>query len=290
MDQPASTTGTQRTDARRRAQGAYDTLSKSFTVLACVLLAGACARTGDFGRLRQPPGHSPELRALGAYFGWRRNQPVSDYPYTDEEKDLRARAFAFLTPAGQTGMVGAIVAEWRIIHLVATRHPASDPAVYFRSLSRPQRTSTASLWMRIIADMRNDEATIEPFAKAAFQVANADRGRYGALRQQRRTGLDDVRNAYARLDENHRLVANVNLALRDRIAAYDYAIGKARLAVPDQREAEARFVLADLKREAGIVSEVLGYYEITEPRMPSKSDMAPIEIVPPPPIVDLSDS
>lgn len=220
----------------------------------------ACTQPGDFGRLRHAP-PAPELAFVGKHFAKFRHEPVSDYLLTDEEKRLRSIAFRFLRLPGEDGIMGSTLAEYRLARIIPMHRPFAVASSYYVTLKADEPLSSSTIWTRLGRDIRADDDMIAPFATFAHRVMTADRSRHQASYELGLLEISDLNDVVARIAENHRLVIAVREALLDRIAAYEYAMDKARLEVPDIREHEAYLALVDLKYRVGYIDEIIARYE-----------------------------
>ncbi|PKR88935.1 hypothetical protein CXZ10_12525 [Pleomorphomonas diazotrophica] len=230
---------------------------KAGGALVLVMIAvAACGRpTGDFGRAEPSFLHDKLLPAAGnlvAEHG--RKEPVSRFPLTDDEIELRNRAWAFVRAPhvrdwwldtlvegertrilpilkGGSAPSAEIVAMFPEIALPLLA-PAYDRSRYHRYLLSDGRISTETLWTRVIDDARADTMLIPPFCDVAARVRRADVERLGALRRQRivEAGLHD--GAEARVWENEETIAWVWQALGYRAASYRYAIDHFQVEAP----------------------------------------------------------
>ena len=234
-------------DARRR---------RAFAI-ACGLafLLAACVETGDFGRVK-PSVWNDIVTRTGALSAQARGEPVSDDPLTDDEGDLRGRAWRFLVPAKSRPWLDRAMAE-----LVATRVLApemSNPrlASYHDGLLADDSRSIASRYRRLADDALADARLVEPFARVAGRVLVADGIRLAALRRAETISPAEAESAAARVIENRCLIAWVESAAAFRTESYGYALehlvveAPARDAVPAERAIgsfrEARGILAAL--------------------------------------------
>jgi len=259
--------------------------------LPLVLLAAACARTGDFGRPVSPPTSTMRFYDRALALGNDLMPSPSAVGSSDEERELRARAHRFLTPVGEDGWLGSAVGQWRAAGWPGTDWVGGDASAYFAGLTRGEQRSTASLWWRLITDISNDAETVEPFAQTAFQVAQADRVRLASLAYMPEGKTGEWNAFQARAEANRNAIARVHDAVHHRIAAYEHALGRLRLEAPDPLQWQAEEALFELQRRAGPIGEVLGLYERPgEPAVfPTGSEApGPIRVIAPPPIVELS--
>ncbi|HUG62203.1 MAG TPA: hypothetical protein VMP03_10170, partial [Methylomirabilota bacterium] len=72
-------------------------LTLALAATAAALALASCGRpTGDFDRARPSALHDDVLPAIGRFSAeTKRNEPVSRFNLTDDERELRDRAFAF---------------------------------------------------------------------------------------------------------------------------------------------------------------------------------------------------
>ena len=274
-------------------------MSRKCAVPALAALLAACAQPGDFGRLsHEPPG--AELAFAGSQLAKLRHEPVSDYLLTDNEKRMRWIAFRFLRLPGEDGIMGSTLAEYRLARIIPMHRPFAVPSSYYitlktngLALNADSLRSSSTIWTRMTRDIREDDDMIVPFATFAHHVMSDDQSRRQASFEQEPLDISDLNDVTARIAENRRLVIAVRVALLDRLEAYDYAIAKARLEVPDNREHEAYLALVDLKHRVDYIDEIIDRYEAFLAVAPGKAGgkvpMIGPEPVPitPPEIVEL---
>lgn len=223
--------------------------------LALVTVA-ACGRpTGDFGRAEPSFLHDTLLPAAGNLVASQvRKEPVSGFPLTDDERELRSRAWAFVRAPhvrdwwldtlvegertrilpilkGGDAMAPEIVAMFPEITLPLIA-PAYDRSRYHRYLLSDGRASTETLWTRVIDDASADTALIPPFCDVAARVRRSDVERLGALRRQRLVEAGLHEGAEARVWENEETIAWVWQALGYRASSYRYAIDHFQVEAP----------------------------------------------------------
>jgi hypothetical protein len=227
-------------------------------LLAALLGLAACARpTGDFGRAKPSVVHDRLLPSIGADFARRRGEPVSDFNLTDDEKELRRRAWAFvrsphvrdwwldtLVEGERTRILPALEGEGAPTpEIVASLprfalpllDPAYDPRRYYAFLREDRFRSSETRWVRIGEDMLGDALLIPPYCEIAARVRRTDVERLAALNRQ--PGIDPatVDHAYARVSENEAVNAWVWRALRYRLTAYRFAIDSLEIETPSDR-------------------------------------------------------
>lgn len=227
--------------------------------VALAAAVAACRPTGDFGRARPSVVHDDLLPAAGRWIASReRQEPVSGFLLTDTELELRDRAFAFvraphvrdwwfdalvegertrilplldMPPPVDTPSATAFEALWRTMTA-----PAFDTTRYYAFLRTDPDRSTENRWVRVGEAMTGDAALVPPFCAVAAKVRQIDVERLAALG--RIAGLEDayVDNAYARVEENNRVIAWVWRALAYRVVSYRYAIDRLTVETPSERQ------------------------------------------------------
>ena len=214
-------------------------------VLALVSLC-ACGRpTGDFGRAEPSFLHDTVLPLAGSFAAVQRKEPYSAFPLTDDEIELRDRAWGFVrAPHARDWWLDTLVEgeRTRILPMLKGEAPPPDglPILeanwdrgrYHHYLLTDGRISTETLWTRIINDAGADTSLIPPFCDVAARVRRADVERLGALRRQGvvEAGLND--GAEARVWENEETISWVWRALGYRAASYRYAIDHFQVEAP----------------------------------------------------------
>src|SRR6185295_4456861 len=130
---------------------------------------GGCALNGDFGRVRpelvKDDIHSWVGRDAVAGVGG----PASEYPLTDDERQLRDRAYPLIAPPWSRDRWNNVWKEYGV-----WRRPRGAPpferSTYWIKLAQSFRRSEASAYARLMTDARNDVEEIEPFFTIAGRV------------------------------------------------------------------------------------------------------------------------
>jgi hypothetical protein len=222
---------------------------RPLAVLAVVLLAlPGCARpTGDFGRAEPSVIHDdlmPGAGALVAEYG--RKEQVSHFNHTDREWLLRDRAWGLVMPPHVGDWLAETAVELQRTRLLPAMDSRFDPNAYYAFLRRDRFRSSEARWQRLIADMEADRALVGPFWQVARAQGEDDRARLQALDARNAGPVTDLKNAYARIDENARVVDWVWRSLRLRLAAYRAAIERMAIETPSQRRIDAQVALEAL--------------------------------------------
>lgn len=184
------------------------------------------------------------LTAGGSLAARARGEPVSAYAYTDDEAELRDRAWRFIMPSHERSWFDGIVSE-----LVRTRAlPASarprDRMAYHGALVAEDVRSPASRYNRVTEDAMADAGLIGPFATVAARVIATDGVRLRSLPFVRDVTEDEVANAHARVAENRCLIAWVRQETADRADGYQYALERLFIEAPQNQAVAAERAVA----------------------------------------------
>jgi hypothetical protein len=213
---------------------ANTTARRSFRRLALLvpaLLLGGCVETGDFGRPR-PSIWNDALPFTGSLVAGVRGEAVSSNPFTNDERELRDRAFHYLMPAATHSAF-----EVALANIVRTRFLPRDllpvdATAYYRGLLAPSFRSPTSRYRRISDDIYADRALLSPLHTIAGQVLSADVVRGKSMSHVVDLNSVERAAAIARMVENVALIAWVREALAIRICQYHYAVEHLTVAAP----------------------------------------------------------
>lgn len=203
-----------------------------------------CALNGDFDRVR------PELRSddMHAWVGRAAVKPYgiqpSEYPLTDQERQLRDYAYQLIEPPYERNRWYSVLNEYGLSRKFQSDWYAFDVTAYSRLLTaRPYRSATAR-YATLDDDIRNDVTRLDPFFVLARQVLDTDRRR-DATRVSVGIAETSPGSAQARIAENTLIIAWVQQALADRVTSYRYALEQLVVAtpVPMATEVERSLVL-----------------------------------------------
>jgi hypothetical protein len=212
-------------------------------LIAAACLSGGCVLNGDFGRIR------PELTADNMHDWVGRDAavavggPISEFRTTDQERDLRDRAYALITPPYNRGRWDSVLREYGLDRDPEKPRPF-DRTEYLYKLHKVYRRSEASAYAQIVTDARNDVEQLQPFFATATRVTDMDRRRKESLVHVSNLNPRERFNAIARNRENAAIIAWVCVALKERIASYRYALERLVVAVPNTDAAEADRAIA----------------------------------------------
>jgi hypothetical protein len=207
-------------------------------ILLAASLSGGCVLNGDFNRIR------PELVGDNMHDWVGRDAavavggPVSEFRTTDQERDLRDRAYALIEPPYNRGRWDSVFREYGFFNDPENPKPF-DRTEYLYKLHKVYRRSEASAYARIVTDARNDVDRLQPFFATATRVVDMDRRRTESLAHVSKLKPWERANAIARNKENKLIIAWVCDAMKQRVASYRYALERLVIAVPASDAAEA---------------------------------------------------
>ena len=122
------------------------TIAGAVAAILIGLLAGACVETGDFGRPRPSSWNDLALPATGSLAARTRAEPVSPYVFTDDEQELRRRAWRFLMPTHERAWFERRLGELAATRILPMSFGRNDRASYFRALMRDGGASMKRCW------------------------------------------------------------------------------------------------------------------------------------------------
>ena len=213
------------------------------------LALGGCGReTGDFGRAAHTPWND-QLRPGAGDLAARhlRGELVSDFNRTDRELTLRDRAWSLVRAPHAADWFGATLVEAQRTRILPEIDSRFDPAGYYGYQRKDTFVSSEARWNKAIMDMRADAALVGPFWNEARRVREDDRLRLTAVDGRTDVRAEELKDAYARIDENARVVDWVWRALRFRLRAYRMAIDRMMVETPSDRLWEANTAWGDLR-------------------------------------------
>lgn len=216
----------------------------------------SCAQQGDFGRPKAGVWNSL-IDATGTVAAGERGGPASASPLTDDEQDLRSRAWRFLMPVVTREAFLDIIANLTRARVLPPSWRPDDPARYHDALLAEGIRSPVSRYRRLTDDAVADARLIPPFATLAARVADADARRLKSLPFAKTLDDWDVRQAAMRVAENRCLVAWVRLETGVRLEAYRYALEHFFAEAPDPSAAESERALAMLAARRPLLDPVL---------------------------------
>lgn len=224
---------------------------------------------GDFGRRADNVWTRSILPASGAWAARWRGEPVSDYPLTDDEQELRNRAYRYISPAHDRAWLDRKLAELRYTRNLPMAVD-NDHATYFRAITAASFRSIASRYLRLRDDVDADRAQLGPFLAVAHRVRDNDEIRLRAMQAAGEISEKQRENALERNAENEQIVSWTCASIAARTAGYRYALEHLVVAGP-QREAilAERSVIALERDPRGLCIETSPLID-PDPRNPNR--------------------
>jgi hypothetical protein len=261
--------------ARRRFSAGR--IRPALIILLAALGAG-CTQTGDLGR-PQASLWTDLAPLAGAGAARARGELVSHFAYTDDEAELRNRAWRFLMPAHERSIFERALADLTIARLLPIAFHSADPTEYHRGLIADSGRSPASRYRRLGEDAAADDLLIRPFAHTAQRVFAADRARLQATAHVRDLHPGDLHHMAARIAENRCLVAWAKAEIERRAYGYRYALERLFLAAPQRESIEAERAVVRLEKHRDALAE-LAVPGVPNDACPTLADAAVVAAAP----------
>lgn len=207
-------------------------------VLACGAIAaalGGCLRPeGDFGRPRPSYMNDTVMPEAGKLIAGVRGEAVSTFNLTNDEQELRARAWALIRPPHSADWISEAVVELQRTRILEPIDHVLNPENYYALLASERYRSSEARYDRVIADADGDTVLIMPFCELAARVEDADRERMGTIGRRENLTREDYAGAVARVEENAQLIGWAKRAMRFRLTAYKIAVDKLEIETPSR--------------------------------------------------------
>jgi len=247
------------------------------TLILAAALAG-CVERGDFGRPRPSLWNDTVLPFAGLVSAASREEAVSYYIFTDDETELRDRAWRFLMPAQERAFFQTQVAELARTRILPRMSRLSGDDSYFSVLHGSRGPSPSPLFRRIGEDATADRKLIPAFIKLAQRVLDADVARLQLLVRVRDLDEGQVANAAARVVENRCLIAWVYAEAQGRAVRYRYALERLAIEAPQGEAAYAEREILALESDTGLF-ELLGISSLRDERCETAAFVAEQPVV-----------
>ena len=228
---------------------------RRLAVLVSALLLGGCVETGDFGRPR-PSIWNDGLTFTGSLVAGVRGEYFSSNPLTNDERELRDRAFRYLMPAATHSAFEAALANVVRTRFLPRDLLPVDATAYYRALLAPSFRSPTSRYRQISDDIYADRALLNPFHTLAGQVLSADLVRGKTMSHVVDLHSVERAEAIARMVENVGLIAWVREALAIRICQYHYAVEHLTVAAPQADAVPVERMLKALEQEFNMLERL----------------------------------
>ncbi|MFM9973448.1 MAG: hypothetical protein ACKVON_02605 [Beijerinckiaceae bacterium] len=171
---------------------------------------------------------------------------MSLYPFTDDEIELRDRAWRFLMPAHEKANLQMKLAELSYTRVLPPI-PHSGRNHYHLLVMAEDYRSVSSRYQKIGSDIEADRLLMVPFSQSAARVCAADRVRIQSLNEVRQLTPAQREQAAARVAENRMLVDWVRRDMREKAAAYRYALEHVTIEAPMREAIRAEQALIALE-------------------------------------------
>jgi len=238
--------------------------------LLALPLAGCITTTGDFGRPQKGFTDDVLLPFTGLASARMRGEPASTYALTEDEKELRSRAWNFLLPE-KDAPTGAFQHDRMSFHkILPPREP--DLTLYHRTImggpqygtwagdspiarrvSNPGGSfvSLVSRYNRVRDSISADHQLVPYFKLIANQVVQADHARERSLGHVANLTEEQRSEALLRICENAMIIARVNWAFVDRAAQYRYSLEHLMVEGPEREAIPAERTLMAFEKDIG---------------------------------------
>lgn len=222
-------------------------LQRVAALLAFTLTAG-CSTIGDFGRVPA----SLQNDDMHAWLGPAAYRPPSTPPWhhqlTEDERRLRDYAFPLIEPPYERNRWYSVISEYG---LSGRAWPYPERTAYASRLFTTSYRSQTARYGRLIEDIRNDVARLEPFYNTARTVSDLDRKRERSLSYISGLSQEEYNNTVTRMRENAAIIRWVQESVNERIASYRIALERMVIAAPSPMAVEAERSLTLLQQRAG---------------------------------------
>jgi len=225
-------------------------------IASAALLAG-CANIGSGGEFGEIPASAVRDDIhdwIGPAVAVQRHERASNFPLTDDERELRDLAYPLIEPPYDRKQWYSIAGEYGLHKTFA--EAAADRTAYFKHLmglkiplvGQNYRSSSAH-YAQLLDDIRNDEARLPRFFETATRVMDIDTKRRDSLKYITDLPQSERDNALRRIRENAAIVSLVNTRLEQRVASYRYALEQLVVRTPSAEAAVAERQLNKLKAD-----------------------------------------
>jgi len=231
-----------------RKTGSHFFASCSGAILSSLLLAGC---TGDLGRPRPNFISDQFAPAMGDWAARFRGEASSWFHPTDDEQQLRARAWQLVMPGHERSIFERQVSDLAHARLLPVEAQSSQVSDYHRALTGGSFSSQASRYNRLADDAGADRALLGPFRANAMRVINADRARLRALDASTLVPAERRDPAEDRVVENEGLILWVCERIGFRLSSYRYALDNLVVEMPSREAVKAERAIMALEAEAG---------------------------------------
>lgn len=222
----------------------------AIAALSCLLLAG-CSTTGDLGRPRPNIFADQLAPAIGDWSARFRGEASSWFHLTDDEEQLRARAWRIVLPAHEKSHFEREVSKLAHARILPVEAQSDDVTAYQRALVSGSFASQASRYNRLSEDANGDRLLLAQFRANALRVINADRARLRTLDASQLLPPEQRDPAHDRVAENEGLMLWVCERARFRAKSYRYALEALVVEMPSREAVRAERAIMGMESELG---------------------------------------
>jgi hypothetical protein len=219
-------------------------------LLLCLAL-GACAGPGDFGRPRPDVFSQLVAPQVGFWSATFRGEAASHFRMTDDEEQLRDRAWRFIMPGHERSIFQGRVSDLAHSRILPVQLQSSAVSDYFNALTSGSYASQVSRYSRLAEDANADRLLIGPFRANAMRVVSADRVRMRTAEASPHVAPSQIDPAHARVVENEGLILWVCERVGFRLESYRYALANLVVEMPSREAIRAERAIMALEAEAG---------------------------------------
>lgn len=240
---------------RRRPDEARRAGTRLGTAVVLALSSGlalsACTATdGDLGRPRPTIWSQLIAPESGFLAAAGRGEAASYFRLTDDEEQLRDRAWRFVMPSSPHSVFQGEVSNLAHTRILPVAAQSTDVSDYFRALTSMSFASQVSRYNRLAEDANADRLLVGPFRANAMRVVTMDRVRMRAAEASPEVLPGKQEPALARVVENEGLVFWVCERLDFRIRSYRYALTNLVVEMPSREAVRAERAIMALAAES----------------------------------------
>ncbi len=218
--------------------------------LAAVSVSACTATTGDLGRPRPTVWSQLIAPEAGFWSATARGEQVSPFRLTDDEEQMRDRAWRFIMPGHERGVFQGEISNLAHARILPVAWQSTDVSDYFRGLTAISFASQASRYNRLAEDANADRLLIGPFRANAGRVVSMDRVRMRTAEASPDVSVDKQEPAQARVVENEGLIFWVCERVDFRIRSYRHALANLVVEMPSREAVKAERAIMALEMEA----------------------------------------
>lgn len=254
---------------------------KTRRALSLAVLSGLAtsACTGDLGRPRPNLWSDVIAPQAGFWAATARGEATSSFRMTDDELQLRDRAWRLVMPAHERNFFEREVSDLAHARILPTSAQSNAISDYHRALTGGSYASQASRYGRLSEDANADRLLITPFRGNAMRVVAADRVRLRAVDGSPFVPPEKHDPAFARVVENEGLVLWVCERVGFRLESYRYALANLVVEMPSREAIRAERAIMALEAEAGPMCKLplIGVFgEGARSREPASGERPPV--------------